>query len=131
MSAIEWLIAGDLPVLHALRQQFACAVPVRRQVSSAGSFTQFRLTRDDLPKINPPTLKLSALDVELPGGPNGSVGFMLILSMGKIAELEAFTYADPMPDLAAIDVERCSFAYTDNRRGDLLSLSRAVVYPPE
>lgn len=126
-EALRWLLRGDSPVLLALRRQVEEAVVTGREISPVGYYASLGVRDGAVPRVEPPNLKLTSLEMSCPECPVAGIGFALHLVEGVIDTLEAFTYADVMPNPTIVDVARCRFEYTEGRRGDLAALAGASV----
>jgi len=94
------LLAGDDPLLAALRRQYAAATVRDREINSTGFVTRF-----DVPATVPPIerklLHLDDLQVELDGAKT-PVDTALNVHNGHLRSLECFVYEGSFPQAPAI-----------------------------
>jgi hypothetical protein len=92
---LQCLLAGDDPVLSALRTQLAASRVSAREFSGTGVFVHFEVLRN-MPAVDPPALVIGDLhfqlrDVEMP------CDAILFVRSGRLDMLECFTYGDHWP----------------------------------
>lgn len=94
-AVLETLLAGNHPVLVALRAQLAEATLESRELSGVGFFTHFTLP----PTVAPvPVRCLRFGDVHgTIAGLEYGAGFVLFVDDGRLTMLEGFSYAEPWP----------------------------------
>ncbi|NUQ35661.1 MAG: hypothetical protein HUU29_12065 [Planctomycetaceae bacterium] len=99
-AVMDALLDGDHPVLGILRQQYAEAKVVSRELSGVGFFTNFTVP-ESVPRLKEEIGLIGGVGAEVEGINHGA-GFWLFLKDGHINMLEGFTYDDPWhdPDLA-------------------------------
>ena len=97
-AAIDALLAGEHPVLAALREQSEDCRFKRREPTGVGIFTYVDVDRRrHAPASNRPRIVLSDVNAELPGLAHGA-GFLLFVVDGYIDNLEACTYGETWPE---------------------------------
>lgn len=92
---MDWLLAGQDPMLEALRNQYATATVTEREFSGAGFFTSFAVD-PSIPKFVPPDFTFGDVHIDLVGLAQGA-GAVLFVRDGVVDFLECFTYADDWP----------------------------------
>ena len=100
-TAMEWLLAGDDPVLHILRAQYACARPVRRELSGVGFYLYFSTPVSQGILHQKVCAKPSFCfgDVQASSDAmNGRIGFLLWVTHGLIDMLEGYTDLGDFPE---------------------------------
>lgn len=94
--AIELLLAGDVPALQVLRNQYRVAKVIDRTLTGAGFFTRFEIPIT-APRIEQNRRRvLSDVVADIPGLDYGA-GFALFVDDGAISMLEGFTYEEDWP----------------------------------
>lgn len=117
-SVLEALLAGDHPVLVALRAQVPHLSVKNREVSRAGCFTEFALS-DGAPAAPTRSERLVFGDVQaMIYGLTLGAGFVLYVNNGFIDLLEGYTFDEPWPE----NLERFTLVYTDPSRKKVLAL---------
>jgi hypothetical protein len=100
-KAMDALLSGSHPMLSTLREQFADAKVVKRDLSGVGFFTKFRVS-PTAPRLSPPrNLVLGDVFATVEGLKHG-VGFLLFTTDGLLDTLEGYTFDDRWPDDARL-----------------------------
>ena len=94
------LLAGDDPLLAALRAQYAAATVRDREMTSTGFITRFDVP-DTAPPIERKLLHLDDLQVELEGVQSPVDASLHVLN-GRLRSLECFVYEGAFPEAPAI-----------------------------
>lgn len=94
------LLAGDDPLLEALRNQYAAATVRDREITSTGFITRFELP-PDVPPIERKLLHLDDLQVELEGGKTPADTSVHVHN-GRLRSLECFVYDGSFPESPSI-----------------------------
>jgi hypothetical protein len=103
------LLAGDDPVLDALRAQFAAATVRDREINSTGFVTRFEIPAS-IPPIPRKLLHLDDLQVQLAGA-KSPVDTALNVHNGRLRSLECFVYDGTFP--AAPEIEAAWYYGTE------------------
>lgn len=103
---IDMLLAGELPALRALRQQFAASRPVSRELTGVGFFTYFDVPASTPRVAVPGRLAFGDVEASIDGLEHGA-GFVLFIQDGALEMLEGYTYDEPWP----VDVTSFSLRY--------------------
>jgi hypothetical protein len=112
-AVLDLLLAGDHPVLAALRDQLAGATVKGRQHTGVGFFTDFSPAKDAVPA---PVRKLRFGDVQATiDGLQHGADFVLFVDDGLLTMLEGFSYDEPWP----AEIVGFSVSYSDPARPDL------------
>lgn len=112
-AVLEKLLAGDHPVLAALRVQLSGATVKGRTHTGVGFFTGLALARHAMP-APVGTLRFGDVEATIDGLQHGA-GFVLLVDDGRLTTLEGFSYGEPWPaGIAAFSVR-----YWDPARPDL------------
>jgi hypothetical protein len=93
-AALELLLAGNHPVLEALRRQYAHARLSRRTTDSGGFHCYFEVEADA--PLVAQDFELGDVQADLPGLVNGA-GFLLFVRRGRMDTLQGFSYLEPWP----------------------------------
>ena len=100
-DVIEWLSAGEDPVIAALQKQFKNITSVRRDFTGYGFYSHFEVPLNLQPIHTEMAVKanFSFGDVEVmtPSLKNGA-GFLLWIKNGIISFLEGYTYDEAWPE---------------------------------
>ena len=99
-KVIAALLAGDDPLLDALRQQYAAAVVRDRERTSRGFVTRFEVPASAR-AIDRKLLHLDDLQVELEGVKTPVDASLHVLN-GKLRSLECFVYDGAFPETPSI-----------------------------
>jgi hypothetical protein len=115
-AVLDKLLAGDHPVLAALRGQLAVAAVTQRELTGVGFFTDFSVpqTADPAPVRR---LRFGDVHANISGVEHGA-GFLLFVDDGVLTTLEGFTYDEPWPE----EIKEFSVRYVDPTRPDVASL---------
>ena len=92
-AILTMLLAGDRPVLGALRDQLAQAQVTTRESTTCGFFTTFRVPEQVLRLRGAASLQIGDVGAEVSGLRHGA-GFILFVRQGVVDFLEGFVYAD-------------------------------------
>src|ERR1044071_9578996 len=92
---MEFLLAGDLPVLSVLRKQYAAASITGRDFSGVGVFTKFQVPTQ-VERVTPPGFTISDIAYELSGVQNGGSA-VLFIPYGALDLLELYNWTDDWP----------------------------------
>ncbi len=112
------MLAGDHPVLAALRGQRSLVTVTGRELTGVGFFTTLRVPLAPLGR-----LVIGDIDAKMRGLQYGA-GFVLFVENGVLKTLEGFSYEEPWPDVIA----ELALAYRDPARQELLAeLSRVSI----
>ena len=116
-SVLNKLLAGDHPVLEALRHQLLIFPVKSRKLTGVGFFTHFVV---DQGLAAAPTrakrLWFGDVNAEVPSLAHG-IGFLILITDGYLDMLEAYTYDEPWP----VSVDEFTLSYTGGSR-DIESL---------
>ncbi len=108
-AVVRKLLAGDHPVLAALRRQANSSRLTRRQKTGVGFFCDFQI-QDEAPAVDQ-DFELGDLHAEVEGLEHGA-GFVLFVRGGRLTLLEGFSYDEPWPD----EIRSFSLRYLDPDR---------------
>ena len=89
------LLAGDDPLLAALRKQYAAATVRDREMTATGFITRFDVA-DTAPSIERKLLHLDDLQIELAGAKSPADTSVHVFN-GKLKSLECFLYDGAFP----------------------------------
>jgi hypothetical protein len=95
------LLAGDDPLLEALRRQYAEATVRGRETTAAGFITRFDVP-DGIPPIERKLLHLDDLQVQLAGA-SAPADTSVHVHHGRLRSLECFVYDGSFPDTPEIE----------------------------
>ncbi len=90
------LLAGDDPMLIALRAQYATAIVTQRNLTGAGLYTHLAIP-DETPHVTPADFIIEDVNLDLQGLENGAMA-MLFVHDGVIDFLEVYTLTGAWPD---------------------------------
>ncbi len=90
------LLAGDDPILVALRNQYAAVSVANREFSGVGFFTTYTVP-PHIPRVEPRNFEIDDIQVEVSGAYAG-IGIVLFVRDGKIDVLEGYTNDGPWPE---------------------------------
>lgn len=93
---LDKLLAGDHPVLVALRAQAERARISRREYTGVGFFCDFDVPSDAGPLPTRSDFHVGDVNASLDGLKHGA-GFVLFVRNGCLAMLEGYTYEEPWP----------------------------------
>jgi hypothetical protein len=113
VAVLEWLLAGDHPVLVALRAQLARATVTQRELSGAGFFTHFVVANDAIP-VAVRTLRFGDVWAKVAGLRYGA-DFVLFVDDGRLTMLEGVSFGEPWPET----ITEFAVTYVDPARPDL------------
>ena len=121
-AVLRKVLAGDHPVLAALRQQLSGLTASTRKLTGVGFFTELTVADTCSPAAIavgiPP---FGAVAATIDGLAHGA-GFVLFVKDGLIAMLEGYSYDEPWPER----IEGFSLAYWHaDRTAELAKLDRA------
>jgi hypothetical protein len=92
---MELFLAGDLPILNLLRDQYARASVENREYSGVGVFSAFKVPTD-APRVTPPNFTISDISYELANVQNGGSAVLFIRD-GALSMLELYNWTDDWP----------------------------------
>lgn len=95
-AIMELLLAGDDPVLDALRAQYEASSVKKRMFSGVGLMANFDVPMD-LPTADGKSLFFLSDGCADINGSKAIAGFQVQVKSGRIKTLEAYTYSDPWP----------------------------------
>lgn len=95
-AVLDKLLAGDHPVLAALRVQAERARVTRRESTGAGFFCDFAVPSDVPPLAATRDFRIGDVNASLDGLEHGA-GFVLFVRDGRLAMLEGYTYEERWP----------------------------------
>lgn len=99
-GVLEKLLAGEHPVLEALRRQLGGCRVESRELTGYGFFTELEVDRT-LPAAATSTDKLRIGDVNAKiSGLDHGAGFVLFVNAGYLDMLEGYSYDEPWPESA-------------------------------
>jgi hypothetical protein len=116
-AVIEMFLAGELPALRTLSEQFKASRPLKREFTGVGFFTYFDVPASAPRVIYPDRVSISDVDASIDGLQNGA-GFVLFVREGTLQMLEGFTYDQPWPR----EIDKFSLQYSKVPR-DLSALA--------
>lgn len=97
-EAIALLLAGDHPLLAALREQATHCQATKREFTGVGFFTDLAVPPDTKPiPLNRDRIVLNDVGAEWDGLVHGA-SLILFVDGGRLTLLEGFTYDDPWPE---------------------------------
>jgi hypothetical protein len=99
-QVVTALLAGDDPLLDALRAQYAAATVRDRETTAAGFITRFDVP-STAPAIDRKLLHLDDLQVQLDGAKTPAETSLHVLN-GRLRSLECFVYDGSFPQSPAI-----------------------------
>jgi len=112
-DVLDKLLAGEDPIVIALRKQLRVARVKSRELTGVGFYTEIELPRDVEPApMRSGAVKFGDVVADVPGL-RGGVGFLLFICDGRIEMLEGYTYEEPWP--SQIDSYRLKYATTERR----------------
>jgi hypothetical protein len=97
-AVLEKTLAGDHPVLAALRAQLAVATVTDRELTGVGFFTGLSAPSDAPYTPKRGSLVLGGPDAQIAGLEHGA-GFLLFANSGRMSCLEGFTYGEEWPSV--------------------------------
>jgi hypothetical protein len=95
-QVLDKLLAGDHPVLDALRAQAERARLTRREYTGVGFFCDFDVPSDAAPLPTQSDFHVGDVNASLDGLKYGA-GFVLYVRNRRLAMLEGYTYEEPWP----------------------------------
>jgi hypothetical protein len=110
---MDLLLAGELPALTRLREQYARASIASREYSGVGVFTNFAVPAD-VARVTPPNFTISDITYELANVENGGSAVLFIRD-GALSMLELYNWTDEWPT----EVHMTSLTYLVPRRPGL------------
>jgi hypothetical protein len=109
---IEKLLAGEHPVLEALREQFRTCRVKKRELTGCGFFTELEMSRSvKAAPTGQQNLRIGDVAARIAGLEHGA-GFVLFVSGGYLDMLEGYSYDESWPE-SITDFE---LAYVDGSR---------------
>ena len=116
-AVLRLLLAGDHPVLAALRTQLPGLVVKTREHTGVGFFADFSVA-DTALRASIPSGKLRFGDVEATiSGLRHGAGFVLFVDDGLLVMLEGYSYDEPWPE----EIKEFSIRYWDPSRKEVLA----------
>ena len=100
-QVMEGLLAGDDPLLEALRRQYAEATVRDRETTAAGFITRFDVP-DSVPPIERKLLHLDDLQIQLAGVATPADTSVHVHN-GRLRSLECFVYDGSFPEAPEIE----------------------------
>jgi hypothetical protein len=95
---MEMLLAGDDPVLQALRNQYHNSTPERMEFTGAGFYTMFKVSVDTPPLASRKSFEINDINASF-GEIREAFGFIIFVREGYLSMLEGYTLAsDVWPD---------------------------------
>jgi len=111
-EVLEKLLAGDHPVLAALRRQLGSCVVRKREYTGCGFFTELQPERGVAPApTSRETVWFGDVEAEIQGLEHGA-GFVLRVNRGMLALLEGYSYDEPWPE----EIRLYTLTYTGGSR---------------
>ena len=109
-AVLDKMLAGEHPVLTALRAQLARATVRSRELTGVGFFTEFALAPD---AVSAPvrTLRFGDIQAEVSGLKHGA-GFVIFVDDGLLTMLEGYSYGEPWPE----KIDEFSISYIEPGR---------------
>jgi hypothetical protein len=95
-TLMDALLAGEDPMLQALRDQYAKAVISGHDFTGVGFFTHFAV-RPDVPRVTPRNFDIGDISLDIAGVDSGAMANLAIRE-GVIDYLEVITYAGDWPE---------------------------------
>lgn len=96
-AAIEMLVAGDHPVLGALRKQLTTCNLVEREITGTGFIASLSVDRSAPPApFRMRDVWIRDVEGDIAGLQHGA-GFMLLVKDGYVDALEGYSYEEPWP----------------------------------
>jgi hypothetical protein len=95
IQLMQHLLAGDHPVLHTLRAQFASARASKRELSGSGFFLTFEVPANQA-TVSPPDFHIGDVAFEMSGLPHGGEAILFVRN-GRIDLLEGFGHDGSWP----------------------------------
>lgn len=118
-SAMNLLLAGDDPMLAALRRQYREVVSRTYQYTGVGMYIHFSTSDSKIASSNSSSFCFGDIEAEI-SPPTQRIGFLLWVKNGALSNLEIYTYSEPWPDR----IEDFQVFYIDGSR-DLASLQES------
>lgn len=99
-GVLDKLLAGEHPVLEALRRQLGSCRVKSRELTGSGFFTELQVDRT-LPgaPTRAENLRIGDVNAKIAGLKHGA-GFVLFVNAGYLDMLEGFSYDEPWPESA-------------------------------
>ena len=120
VAVLDQLLAGEHPVLAALRAQARGLTAKSRTKTGVGFSTQLRVLAG-VPRaaLSRDRVHVGDVEADIPGLKHGA-GFVLFVEDGYLAALEGYTYGEPWPQ----SERGARLRYTGERGRDLSSLMK-------
>jgi hypothetical protein len=96
-QVLDKLLAGDGPVLAALRRQAEDLKVQSRRFTGVAFFADFEINPDTPPVANPSNFEIGDVNGAAENVNHG-MGFLLFVRSGALSTLEGYTYHDPWPE---------------------------------
>jgi hypothetical protein len=101
-ALMEWLLAGDHPMLATLRAQYAAAEIDRRELSGVGCFVHYRVPIA-IPRVpGSPTAIIDDVAFGVEGTENGGLT-LLWIENGVLSYLELVMWTEKWPAVPALE----------------------------
>ncbi|QIB75182.1 hypothetical protein G3I44_13365 [Halogeometricum borinquense] len=113
-AVMEQLLDGDHQYLAILREQYRTA-EVDIEETGAGFFIEFEVSEEAETVPVTEDFHFGGVEVTMKGLSHG-IGFVLFVRDGVIAELEGYTYEEPIPE----SIANLSVTETEERDPELL-----------
>ena len=97
-AVLAKLLAGDDPLLVALRSQAEKARLASREHTGAGFYLTFDIPADIPPLSQQPDLYFGDVKAKLSGLKHGA-GFVVFVTGGRLDMLEGYSYDEPWPEV--------------------------------
>jgi len=98
-AVLAKLLAGDPPLLAALRSQAEKARLVSRDYTGAGFYCTFAVP-SDVPPLPHLDFQFGAVNAKI-GGLKHGAGFVVFVRNGRLDTLEGYSYDESWPDVVA------------------------------
>jgi hypothetical protein len=114
---LEMLVAGEQPMMRRLQEQLTVCGVRGRERTGVGFFTTLDVDRSVAEPVDLGSARVGDVVAEMEGLGHGA-GFLLMIEVGYLHQLEGYSYDERWPD----EVERFSLAYVQQPR-DLTALT--------
>ena len=95
-AALDKLLAGNHPVLAALRTQAKAGRLSSRELTGVGFYCDFEVPPTVSP-VGDENFHLGDVEATVPGLKHGA-GFVLFVTNGRLTQLEGYSYDEPWPE---------------------------------
>lgn len=111
-SVIDKLLAGEHPVLEALRGQLRSCRVRSRELTGCGFFTELQVDRGlRVAPTSAEKLRIGDVNAKI-GGLEHGAGFVLFVKDGYLDMLEGYSYEEPWPE----SIDEFELSYTGESR---------------